>query len=352
MDPFVVGLVAMLLAGLVIPFAPGALTALDHLAIGAVAILFFFYGARLQTRDVINGLRHWRLQGLILAITFLAFPLAGLALRALSTPLVGHEFAAGILFITLLPSTVQSSVAMVSVAHGNVPGAICGATVSNILGMLLTPALVIAFMSSIVTGDANSSASTPYALPGTYPTSALAAGLGAGQRILLGLLAPFVAGQIAGRWIGPWVRAHQPWTQKWDQGTILLLVLGAVASATASGTWDRVTPGVILIIIAICTGLLALVLAGTWLGGRHLRFPREDRITLLFCGSTKSMATGLPIAAVVFPAAMLGPIAVPVIIYHQIQLMVISVIARRLSAQSLSAQYRSAQNLSGRRFSA
>lgn len=326
MDPFIVALVGVLLFGLLVPLPDAALRVIGVAGHVAVALLFLLYGARLSTREVWAGLRHWRLQGGILASTFVLFPLVGMTVGNLVEPWVGAGFAVGIQYLSLLPSTVQSSVAFVSVARGNVAGAICGATVSNVLGMLLTPLLVLWLLADVVDGGAG------------------IAGVGLSRLgdVLLGLLAPFVVGQLLQPWVGGWVRAHRPLTLAVDRGTILLVVLGAVASATAAGTWRGISPWAVVALLGVCAVILGVVLASTWWGGRALGLNIPDRIALLQCGATKSLATGLPMAGVLLPAAVLGSVVVPVVLFHQLQLMVCSVLARHMAVRESRSPSRSA----------
>lgn len=312
-DPFIVALLGTLLVGLLVPFPAGVRDGIDTAATVAVVLLFLLYGARLPVREVIAGLRHWRLQSAILAATFVLFPVLGLLARGVTDGFLGEGLALGLLYVCLLPSTVQSSVAMVSIARGNVPGALCGATVSNLSGMLVTPLLVLWLMSDV----------------GAAGGGAGSVGMSRVGSVLLTLLLPFVVGQVAQRWVGGWVRAHRPLTLAVDRGTILLVVLGAVASATAAGTWRGLTAWTIVALLGACAVVLAVMLGATWWGGRAAGLSVEDRIALLHCGSTKSLATGLPMAGVLLPAAVLGSVVVPVVVFHQLQLTVCSVLARR-----------------------
>jgi sodium/bile acid cotransporter 7 len=310
-DPFVVALVITMVVGLVVP-VPGPLRhAISVAGDVAVTVLFLVYGMRLSTREVLAGLRNVRLQGAILASTYVLFPLLGLALHALTGSLVGSALATGLLYVTLLPSTVQSSVSFTSIARGNVAGAICAATVSNVLGMVLTPLLVLVLMDR-----------------------SGAVGLGGLRDVLLQLLLPFVVGQLLQPFAGSWVRARRWLTLSVDRGTILIVVLGAITAATASGVWDAVSWAMVLALLALCAVLLAIMLAATWWGGRALGMDLPDRVALLMCGSKKSLATGLPMAAVLFPAATAATVAVPVIVFHQLQLVVCAVLARHLALRA------------------
>jgi sodium/bile acid cotransporter 7 len=318
-DPFIVAIAVVLLVGLLVPVPEGVRDATGVAGDVAVVLLFLLYGARLSTRDVLRGLRDWRLQGGILAATFVLFPVLAWVAALLSEPFLGASLAAGVLYLGLLPSTVQSSVAFTSVARGDVAGAICGATVSNTLGMVLTPLLALWLM----TGGSSGAAGDVGGLA--------AVGLGGIGGVLLQLLLPFVVGQVLQRWVGDRVRAHRPLTLAVDRGTILLIVFSAVADASAEGVWDGMSPWVVVALLGVSAVLLAAMLAGTWWGGRGLGLDDERRVALLMCGSKKSLATGLPMAVALFPAALVGTIAVPVIVFHQLQLVVCSVLARRLA---------------------
>ncbi|WP_265520830.1 bile acid:sodium symporter family protein [Oerskovia flava] len=312
-DPFVVLLVAVMVLGLVVPVGADVQRVVDAVADVAVAVLFLVYGMRLPTTEVVAGLRNVRLQGSILASTYVVFPLVGLLVAWAVTPLIGEPLAAGVLFLALLPSTVQSSVAFTSVARGNIAGAICGATVSNVVGMVVTPLLVL------------------WLFAGTGAADGAVGGFDGLRGVLVHLLVPFVVGQLLQPFVGRWIRARRWLTLGVDRGTILVVVFGAVAAATTAGVWARTSGWTILALVGVSGVLLAVMLAVTWWGGAALRLDVPDRIALLMCGSKKSLATGLPMAAVLFPVAVAGTVAVPVIIFHQLQLVVCAVLARRLA---------------------
>lgn len=309
MDPLVAMIVAVFVLGLLAPASGGFATVLDHLTTAAVVLLFFLYGARMATREVWDGLRNWRLQGGMLASTYLLFPVLGLAVQAVPDAVLPADLTTGLLYLSLLPSTIQSSVVFTSIARGNVAGAICGATVSNVLGIVLTP-LLVGLLMSRAGGPVGGSAGAT----------------------LLQLLLPFVLGQLLQPWIGDWVRSHKPLTLLTDRGTILLVAYGSVSEAQRSGVWTGLTVGVLVVLVLLCAVLLAAMLVATWTGGRLLGLARADRIALLMCGSKKSLATGLPMASVLFGPVAAAGVALPVIVFHQLQLATCAVLARRLAA--------------------
>jgi sodium/bile acid cotransporter 7 len=308
-DPLVVMIVAVLVLGLVLPASGTAADVLGTVKTAAIVLLFFLYGARMATREVWDGLRAWKLQGSMLAATYVVFPLLGLAIQLLPDAVLAPELKTGLLFLSVLPSTIQSSVVFTSIARGNVAGAICGATVSNVLGIALTP-LFVALLLSRTGGSLG----------------------GSGAATLLQLLVPFVVGQAVQPWIGGWVRAHRPLTLVTDRAAILLVAYASVSEAQVSGAWDGLTWVSLAVLLAVCAVLLAVMLATTWGAGGKLGLTRPDRIALLMCGSKKSLATGLPMASVLFSPVVAASVALPVIVFHQLQLATCAVIARRLAA--------------------
>ncbi|MBB2793403.1 UNVERIFIED_ORG: sodium/bile acid cotransporter 7 [Rhizobium esperanzae] len=293
---------------------PASGTFADYFGIAtdlAIAALFFLHGARLSRDVVIAGLLHWRLHLVILLTTFGIFPLLGLALGFIPDTILPQPLYLGILFLCVLPSTVQSSIAFTSMAGGNVPAAICSASASNIFGMFLTPLLVGLLFS--VGGH------------GGFSLDAL-------QQILLQLLAPFIVGQILQPWIGDWIRARKKILMPVDRGSILMVVYLAFSKAVVEGLWHTFSVADIAVVIVADTVLLGIVLVLTMFGSRRLGFGKGDEITITFCGSKKSLASGVPMANVIFAGQSIGAIVLPLMLFHQIQLMVCAVIAQKYAA--------------------
>lgn len=282
----------------------------------AIALLFFLHGARLSPRVVLKGLTHWRLHLLIFASTFALFPVLGLLIGLLPPTLLSPTLAMGVLFLCLLPSTVQSSIAFTSIAGGNVPAALCSASASNILGMFLTPLLAGLLMAG----------------QGAGPGVSLEA-LGT---ILAQLLAPFLLGQLLQRWIGGWVRRNKAWLSLVDRGAILMVVYLAFSEAMVAGLWSQLSLAGLATMAVVDCLLLAVVLATTTWASRALGFAREDEITIIFCGSKKSLASGVPIANVLFSPQHVGSIILPLMLFHQLQLFVCAVLARRYAHRRVS----------------
>lgn len=305
-DPFILGILAALLVGLLWPAPEAFRGVIDKLGDVMVAVLFLLYGMRLRTGEVMRGLTNVRVQGLIFAATYLVFPILGLAIHASLAGVLGEQFARGILYLSLLPSTVQSSVTFTSIARGDTAAAVCAATFSNVIGMFLTPAWVVLAMRE------------------------QSVGAGSITQVLTHLLLPFIIGQFLQKGPGEKLRRHPVAVRAVDQTTIIIIVLGAVMDATASGVWNAVGLRELLSLLAVSALVLAAMLSITWYGAKALKCGRAEQIAVLMCGSKKSLATGLPMAQAMFPPAVLGAIAVPVIIFHQLQLLVCAFIAARL----------------------
>ncbi len=312
-DNFTLTLIAIVTAATLLPAQGQVAVVFGWITNMAIGLLFFLHGAKLSREAVIAGASHWRLHLLVFLCTFGLFPLLGLALKPVLLPMVGTELYAGFLYLCTLPATVQSAIAFTSLARGNIPAAICSAAASSLIGIFITPVLVALLMG--VHGDGGSTVE-------------------AIRKISIQLLLPFVAGQFARRWIGSWVNRNKSWLKYVDQGSILLVVYTAFSAAVIGGLWQQVPPLKLLGIVAGCCLLLALVLTVVNLLGKWLGFNLEDRITILFAGSKKSLATGVPMAQVLFAGSSIGLLILPLMLFHQVQLMVCSVLSQRFAQRS------------------
>ncbi|RZT57005.1 sodium/bile acid cotransporter 7 [Sphingomonas sp. BK036] len=305
-EPFILMLLGTVVLASLLPARGEMATIVGYAADIGIVLLFFLHGAKLSRDAILSGLRNWKLHLAVLAVTFVAFPLFGLGLSAL--PFVTGPLAAGLLFLTLLPSTVQSSIAFTAIARGNVAAAVCSASFSNLLGILVTPALVALLMRT--------AGSAGISIEGV-------------EKIVVQLLVPFVAGHLLRPWIGAWVTRRKAMLTIVDRGSILLVVYSAFGAAVVEGLWSRLSLGDLILIGLLCVALLAFVLALTFAVARLMKLPREDAIVLQFCGSKKSLASGVPMAGVLFPPAQVGVILLPLMLFHQLQLVACAVIARR-----------------------
>lgn len=310
-DLYLVALIATVVLAALLPARGAGAEMVGHATYGAVALLFFLYGARLAPQAILAGIMHWRLQGLVFLSTYLVFPIIGLILVAIFRPWLGETLALGLMFLAVLPSTVQSSIAFTSIARGNVSAALCAASISNLAGIVVTPALVALLVTSRAGG---------------FSLSAL-------EDIALQLLLPFALGQLARPFIGKWLGAHRTLTQIVDRGSILIIVYAAFSEGMVAGVWSAVGWQSLVLVIVLDVVMLTLGLVITTVASRLLRFSTEDEIAIVFCGSKKSMASGIPMANILFAGQAVSLIVLPLMLFHQIQLMVCASLARRYGAR-------------------
>jgi sodium/bile acid cotransporter 7 len=314
LDSFLLFLIGTVIVASVLPCRGEGAVAFGFLTNAAITLLFFLHGAKLSREAIVAGIGHWRLHLLVAASTFVLFPILGLAVRALGKGWIDPGMTAGVLFLCLLPSTVQSSIAFTSIARGNVPAAVCSATLSNVSGIFITPLLVGMFMGARAAGGG--------------------VNLHSIESIALQLLLPFIAGHLSRPLTAKVLARYKPIVNVVDRGSILLVVYTAFSAAVVEGLWRRLSAGDIALVLVLDAVVLAIALVCTTLAARSLGFSREDEIAIVFCGSKKSLASGVPMAGVLFPAAAVGPIIVPLMLFHQMQLMVCAVMARRYAAKA------------------
>lgn len=310
-------LATVVLASLLPVRGEGAAIA-DVVTDAGIALLFFLHGAKLSTAAIKAGIGAYRVHILVFLATFALFPALGMLIGVLGAGRIEPAILTGLVFLTLVPSTVQSSVAFTAIAGGNTPAAICSASISNLAGIVLTPLLAATLLSVDQAGGAIS--------------------VDAVRKIALQLLLPFVLGHLARPLIGGLVDRHRPLVGRIDRGTILLVVYTAFSAAVVEGLWSRLDLADLATIVAICIVLLAAMLGATLLASRVFGLPREMEIVVLFAGSKKSLASGVPIAGAIFPTALVGPIVLPLMIFHQIQLMVCATLAARYAARRAEAE--------------
>ena len=311
-DPYMAGILGTVALASALPAEGNGMAASSDILAAVIALMFFLQGARLAPQAALAGARYWQLHAVVLCSTFLLFPALGLMARAVAPGLLTPPLWAGLLMLCVLPSTVQSSIAFTSIARGNVAAALCAATGSNLLGILLTPLLAGLLLS----------AHSGFTVRGVGD-------------IVVQLLLPFAAGQLARPWIGDWVHRHGSLASLVDRGSILLVVYVAFSEGVRHGIWHQLDARQFSTLLLLDAALLALVLLATSAISRLLRFDRADRITIVFCGSKKSLASGVPMASVLFANQSLGLIVLPLMLFHQLQLMVCAALARRYGAGSV-----------------
>lgn len=311
-DPFILTLVGVLLLATFMPASGRAADTLGVVATTAIVMLFFLHGLRLPRDNLLAALTHWRLHLAILGTTFVALPLFSLALSAVWPSLLPAGLWAGVLFLATLPSTVQMSIALTSMAGGNVAASVAAAAASNLLGVIATP-LVAGLLLS--------------ASGGGVPLSGI-------WKIVMQLLLPFIAGHLMRPLLGGWATRQRALLSWADRATVLIAVYTAFSAAVIQGLWKQFAPMTVVALLLVCVVLLGLVLGWTGLLARWLGLAPADARSLRYAGATKSLVSGVPMAKVLFPSAEIGLVMLPIMIYHQLQLMIGAMLARRQGNQT------------------
>jgi solute carrier family 10 (sodium/bile acid cotransporter), member 7 len=311
-DRFLAAILLTVAFAAAMPARGEAATAVGWLADAAIVLLFFMHGAKLSPQEALVGARHWRLHVMVFLSTFALFPLLGISARFLAPGFLPGPLWAGVILLTALPSTVQASVVFTSVAGGNVPAAICSATASSLLGVFLTP-LIAGFLLASHGLDISA-------------RSVLA--------IVMQLLVPFVAGQLLRPWIGTYLTRHPRALKSVDYGSILILVYAAFSHGVVDGIWHQIDAGDLFKVALVDIALLATVMTILTFASRQLGFSRADEIAIVFCGSKKSLVNGVPIASLLF-AGHVGLVVIPLMLFHQMQLMICASLARHYAARGI-----------------
>ncbi len=271
-------MIAAVVLATLFPATGNAADIVSMLGTIGVALLFFGHGAALSHRAIVSGLKQWQLHGFIFATTFIVFLLIVQPLRLIPESILPSDLVLGFIYLGVLPSAISSSIAYTAIAGGNVPAAVCNSAGSNVFGLLLTPLLMTIFMRSSGSID-----------------------LGQALRdVVIELLLPFGLGQACHRWLGPLLSTRKHWLENYDQSVIVLIIYSAFSQSVTAGLWQVLPPSGLIMAIVLCVVLLAGVIGFTMIGSRWLGFTREDEIAAVFCGSKKSLASGLPLAQVLF----------------------------------------------------
>jgi solute carrier family 10 (sodium/bile acid cotransporter), member 7 len=311
-DRFVLLLLGAMLVGWLLPVGGPGLTAAQNISFISIFALFFLHGLRLPRQEVVNAAKAMKLQGAMLCFTFVAMPLAGLALAKGAGWLLPTALATGIVYCAMLPSTVQSAISYSALGGGNVGAAVVGAALSNLAGIILTPVLV-----ALVLGA----------------SAGIVIGSDVVVRISTMLLLPFALGQAVQHWLGGWALRQKAMLSFVDRLVILIAVYVAFAGAVSSGSLLLLESHDLLALSGLLAILLIFAFAGAWVLGGALGLQRADRVSLVFAGAQKSIATGAPMAAILFGNAA-GLILMPAILYHIAQLILSAPIAARLAKAS------------------
>ncbi len=315
-DRFTLTLIATVLLATFFPACGLFVVFFNNLTIFAIGLLFFMHGAKLSREAIFQGSNNWRLHLWVMFSTFILFPILGLLFQWWHPVDVSPQIYSGFVYLCILPATVQSAIAFTSLAGGNVAAAVCSASASSLLGIFVSPLLVSLLMH--VQGETGN-------------------GLEQVWHIVLQLLVPFVAGHLLRPLIGGFVERHRKMIGKTDQTSILLVVYSAFSEAVTQGIWHQVGIGSLLFIVVFSLVLLAFILVINTYMARWMGFSKPDEITIVFCGSKKSLANGIPMANILFPVSAIGMMVLPLMIFHQVQLMTCAVLAKRYQKKQQEA---------------
>lgn len=306
-DRFTCGILAALACGLLLPCYGAGQVFFSGLSQTMILLLFFFYGLRISRQAIVDGFKHWRLQGMVLACTFVFFPLLMLGARPALEWMVGPTLFLGLLYVSCIPSTVQSSVVFTSIAKGNVPAAVCSASISSLAGVFVTPFLVNTLFPSTALGNF--------------------VGLESVLNIAQFILLPFVLGQFAQKWLQEWALNHKSIVSLIDQSTVWMLVYTSFSAATVAGYWQHHNGSELIWLALACFLLLCFIHATIYYSSKFLGFSRADRYAIVFCGSKKSLTGGAPMMLALF-GYVDNNYLLPLMIFHQIQLLTCSHLSR------------------------
>jgi sodium/bile acid cotransporter 7 len=316
LDWFLKGMVAVVLLAFIWP-QPGAQGGFLHPEVlnkVGIALVFFLNGLGLSMTSLRAGIARWRVHLLIQTSTFVLFPLLGLGFLKLSDPWMSHDLQLGFFYLCALPSTVSSSVALTVAARGNVPVALFNATLSSLIGVVLTPL----WMAWAMGHEGASFDVLPVVI-----------------NLVLWVILPLLAGQAARPLLSHWAARHRTRIQIVDRLTILMLVYTSFSDSVQQGIWTHYGFPVILQTVTFTTILFFLVLTLTGQASRLMGLSDEDRIAAVLCGSKKTLASGVPMAHLIFGAnPVLGLILIPIMIYHPLQLAICGVLAQRWAGRS------------------
>ncbi|WP_338872134.1 bile acid:sodium symporter family protein [Spirosoma sp. SC4-14] len=319
LDWFILALLAMIGLAKLWP-QPGVqegLLSLSSLANFGVSVIFFFYGLRLNFDQLRTGLRNYRLHLLIHSTTFILFPAVVLTARSLLMTPETELLWLGIFYVAALPSTVSSSVVMVSIAGGNIPAAIFNASISSLIGVFVTP-IWMSFLLSSTNGQ--------YDLAGVI------------GKLTIQVIVPVLLGLLLNRRLGWFAERNKTYLRYFDQTTILLIVYTAFCESFTRNLFASLSTIDLLWLAGLLLGLFFLIFGFITLISKLLHFNREDRVTALFCGSKKSLIQGSVMANVLFSASVAGVALMPIMMYHALQLIVASIIAQSMQRRQLMSK--------------
>lgn len=314
-DWFLTGILCMIFFAWLVPGigADGQLIELKKVGQYGIMLLFFFYGLKLSPEKLVNDLKNWRMHLTVQLITFLLFPLIVLAFYPFFARSEYLTLWLAVFFLAVLPGTVSSSVVMVSIAKGNIPGAIFNASISGMIGIVVTPLWMALFFEKAA-GEMN------------FARTIL--------DLVIQILIPFVLGLALHRFWGKWANRNRKYLTIFDKSVILLIVYRSFSNSFIDGIFQTIPNWTLLVLSGAVIGLFFAVYKLSFIISKWMKFSREESITVVFCGSKKSLVHGSVMAAVLFAGTSTGSLfLVPIMIFHAFQLFYISTVARKMGKE-------------------
>ncbi|MFO7720835.1 MAG: bile acid:sodium symporter [Gillisia sp.] len=277
-----------------------------------IGLIFFFYGLKLAPADLKLGFLNYPSHILIQLTTFVLFPLLTFLFIPVFEGGIQSELWLALFFLGVLPSTVSSSVVMVAIAKGNLPTAIFNASISGLIGILVTPLWLSLFLMK--TGD--------FAIVAII------------TKLLLQIVFPLLIGLLLQRWLGNFARKNGRKLSLFDKSVIILIVYSSFSNSFNSNLLESIKMMDLLKISIIVVILFFAVYGITGYACKLLGFNLRDTITVRFAGTKKSLVHGSVMAKIIFgSSASLGLLLLPIMLYHVLQLLLVAVFAERYRKQ-------------------
>ncbi|MCF1190008.1 bile acid:sodium symporter [Mangrovimonas sp. AS39] len=316
LDKFVLAIITVVILAYFFPDLAKEDSPINLGRIGSIGIsfIFFFYGLKLSPKEIASGLKNWRLHVLIQSTTFLLFPLLVLPFK----PLISAENETlwlAFLFLAALPSTVSSSVVMVSIAKGNIPAAIFNASISGLIGIVVTPLWIGLFQNQ---------SNSDYDLGQIY------------LKLLTEILLPVFLGLILHRFLGKFAKKNSKYLTLFDKSVILLIIYKSFSESFLGKIFESVNFMDLILIFCLVITIFIIVYLTIGKISKWLGFLKEDQITAKFCGTKKSLVHGTVFSDILFQhTSAIGILLLPLMLFHAIQIFIISIIANKLSQYSI-----------------
>jgi sodium/bile acid cotransporter 7 len=311
-DKFVIAIIVVIIMAYFFPFwgSKNSPMPLDIIGRAGISLIFFFYGLKLSVSKIKSGLKNWKLHVLIQGATFLLFPLLVLVFKPFISSTEGQQFWLSFLFLAAVPSTVSSSVVMVSIAKGNIPAAIFNASISGLIGIVITPLWMELFLPQVI---------------GNFDLAAIY------LKLIIEILLPVFLGLILQRYLGKYAHKFSSLLTTFDKSVILIIIYKSFSQSFEDAVFSSVSLIDLLLIASLLVLLFFLMYHLIGFISKRLGFNTEDQICAQFCGTKKSLVHGTVFSAILFPPTFpIGLVLLPLMMYHAMQIFIISIKATKL----------------------